>query len=1097
MPLLALCFSAWAVLPMPTWPECGEPDRPDLCPSDIDEDWWKIGYIPLASRESIRPAELELGSGVALDRALRTTAGRTDVAIAVLDSGFNWDNHRYINKILLNHDELPLPQDAGGIEFSDHDRDGNGIVNIQDYEADPRVSITAGRDEADGRLDPSDILAAFSDGIDDDNNGFIDDIAGWDFFNDDNDAWHDYTDDYGEHGDGVMEDVGAEGGDGDTSVGVCPNCALIPLRTGDTFVTDGLRVANAIVYAADRGVVSTSMAFGTLSAPDYVRSAVRYAHAKGVTLVGAAGDENSYHHNQPHVADEVLYVHSIRADSSNEESGVYSYFNFFNCNNYGPRIVLSADSPACATGAVAITAGAAGMVQSAAKDRGLTLSPDEVYQLLIAGSDDIWLTEAETTTAGTYPSAEGWDPFYGYGRLNVANAVEAVAAGAIPPTAALTSPGWFDTLTPYGQLSISGRVGARAGAYTWVLEMGTGHDPRSWTEVKSGAGTAAFEGELATLDLATLPGVAPSEADIDETIVGRMERVFEPAVTLRLRIEDEAGGTGQYQKTFFVREDPDLVAGFPIDLGGSAEPSPVLSDFDGDGDFEIVLATTSGQVHLFQHDGTELAGWPVEADPSLLFHGEQPSYASGDIAVHLDSFVGTTAVGDLEGDGSLDIVAVSLDGKLYVWNSDGSRKTGFPVETAWPVLFDREHVWDHGFVGGPSLADMDGDGTLEIFAISQDQQLYVWEYSGAELAPYPIAVCAPEYCDVAGTRSINTPALGDLDGDGDLDVAVGTNEAVQGGNDSISYAFDATTATLLPGWPIQERGLVNQAALLPVVGEGHPGSLALADLDGDGDLEVGSPVMLGQSPLYHHDGTIYADLSYVRTEYGEGSNAGEPSFVQMTNNPAFGDMTGDGVPDYVVGAAGTTYLLALALYNANDFQHAIGAWDGKTGAMLPGWPRQIEDLQFLVSPAVADLTGDGRAEAIMGSAGYLLHAWDLNGAEPAGWPKFTGGWMLGSPAVGDIDGDGYVEVLATTREGFLYAWHTDGHADQKIGWAGHRHDPQNTGNVHTPLPTQVGPPAVRVVEDGCGCKDDNTKESGGAAWLMLPMLFAGRRRRGA
>lgn len=1094
--LISLVGPARAVLPLPIHPECGEPDRPDLCPADLNESWSMISYIPAGSRASVRQAELELGSGNSADRAWRVTTGNFDVVLGVLDSGIDWADGGFQNKVVLNTAELPLPRFADGTDATAYDLDGNGLVNIQDYAQDPRVTVDDGNDASDGNLDASDLIYEFGDGVDDDGNGFVDDIAGWDFFGNDNDAFHTYYDDFGTHGSGVIEEMAAEGGDDDDhDIGVCPGCGVLPVRVGDTFVTDGSRVGMAILYAVERGVLGINLSIGALTNPDTTTAAVAYARARGVSVAGAAGDENAYHHNFPAMLDGVLYAHSVRPGGDDENNGVYSYTNFLNCNNYGPRMVLSADSSACATGAVAITTGVVGLVHSAARDRGITLSADEVYQILVNNVDDIHLSAEELVLAGTYPSAEGWDPFYGYGRINAGDAVDAVVAGEIPPTMDISGPAWFQTIDPsVGSVAIEGYIAAdRSGSFDWTIEYGLGHDPREWEPLGSGTSTSRIEGVLATIDLGDIPTEAMEEADRDETILERVDRVFAPAVTVRIRATDAAGVRGQFQKTFFVHPDDDMLPGFPVRLGTSGESSPILTDLDDDGIFEIVIADSAGRVHAFRADATELDGWPVLTDVHGEFRSDQAAVTSGAVPALHDGFIATVAVGDLDGDGDPEIVAASGYGWIYAWNADGTRVAGFPVEMIRraPEEFDTDHVYDNGFAGAPALYDLDGDGTREIVAAGLDQRLYVWDADGAPWGPYPIDVCAAELCGEAGTRIITTPAIGDVDGDGEIELGLGTNETVNDGNSSISYLFDAVTGTLEDGWPLVEGGLVNEAGLLPIVGEGHPASMAFADLDDDGDLEISSPVMLGQSPLYHHDTTVARDTSYFSSAFGEDNNTNQPSFAQMTDNPSFGDMTGDGVPDFVIGTAGTYYLIALPVRTAVDWQNGVLAWDGATGEMLPGFPRQIEDLQFLVAPAIADISGDGKGEAIMGSAGYLLHAWDAKGDEPEGWPKFTGNWILGSPAVGDIDGDGLVEVVVSTREGNLFAWHTRGHADQRIGWAAMHHDPQNTGNYETPLERQAGPP-VKPVELGC-C------ESGSKASLfwLAPLSFLWRRRRAA
>jgi hypothetical protein len=282
--------------------------------------------------------------------------------------------------------------------------------------------------------------------------------------------------------------------------------------------------------------------------------------------------------------------------------------------------------------------------------------------------------------------------------------------------------------------------------------------------------------------------------------------------------------------------------------------------------------------------------------------------------------------------------------------------------------------------------------------------------------------------------------------------------------------------------------------------------MSFADIDGDGDLELANPIMLGTNDVIHHDGEVALDLGYFFEDFGADHNVDDgnlASIIQFVTNPAWADLDGDGTPDLIMGGASAQYAAGTFVSQYVEYQHPVTAWSGAPDAegkapMLPGFPQQVEDMQILLSPSVADLDGDGSPEVIYGSGGWVLHAWDAGGAAPDGWPKFTGGWMLGSPAIGDVDGDGYLDVLVTTREGWLFGWSTGGPADVAPQWAAARHDARNTGNHTVPIPAQAGPPAspetpAGADEKGC-CKKD--QDTGAAALLVLPLLgLAGLRRR--
>jgi len=1073
---------AFAEVPLPTYPECGTPDRLDLCPADMGQDWALLSYIPQEWQHS-GLLEGETATGVSADLAWRTTTGRTDVVLAVLDSGILWDEESLLYKHYLNIGELPLPQTADGLEAEDHDLDGNGVVNVADYEEDPRIPWDLADNGHPTRLDPADLIEAFSDGVDDDDNGFVDDVSGWDFLWNDNDPYDDTVFDHGTY---EAKEAAREGGDETGSIGVCPNCMVLSLRVGDSFVADGTHFGAAVLYAVEMEAAVIQEALGTLNHPEWVTQAISHAWDEGVLTVASAADETAYHHNSPGWVDRTLYVHSIVRDKDDKEEAT-TWSAYSNCTNHGARLQLSASSSGCSSGATAMTSGAAGLVISAGRDMGIELTPGEVVQLLQMNAVDIHQEPADLL----YPSTEGWDRYFGYGRLHAADAVEAVVEGRIPPSVEILSPGWFEPVKPRDGLKVEALIEGREDA-TWVIEAGWGDEPTEWELI----GTSDSRNPTLTIPIGSHDGkLSPPTWTGEEDPVERETAVNLHTLTIRVTATDASGDVGEARKAVTVIADPDWREGFPLNLGSSLESSPNLADVDGDGVLDIVQADGSGQVHVLHGWGTAVDGWPVSVE---VMEELDPDHPDNHLpSEHFAAFegqragiIGTAAVGDLDGDGDNEVVVGSLRGLVWAWHHDGTVVEGFPVEQDPITEWGPDHLTDEGFFSSPALEDVDDDGDADIVIGGMDQQVYAWDEDGERLSGFPVRLAYPGYEEFS-TRIISSPAVGDVDEDGRVEIVIGTNETLNGYNGAI-YVLEHD-GSVKDRWPQAVFGAYTQ--VLPYVGEGVPVSPALADLDGDGDLEIAAWTQAGEYNLFHHTGDEYVIPAKAADRYGSKATLKDGSTFPLITNPSFGDLDNDGVPELVSSGTGSDYAVGIVFDGRRvDFAHSIGAWSAD-GDFLDAFPRPMEDMMFFANPAIGDIDGDQDPEIIVGTGGFLVHAIDKDGDQPAGWPKLTGQWNMASPAVGDIDGDGLIEVVSGTRGGWLYVWSTPSPAGANVGWASFGHDPANTGNHEAPLPEGYNsggyPDDREITQNRCWC---STGPGGSWPLLLIVLAIAGCRR---
>ncbi|MCK6591036.1 MAG: S8 family serine peptidase, partial [Polyangiaceae bacterium] len=505
------------------------PNDPGYAYSDDDDGQWNYySFIPTPSG-SVMPRPEETASGMSIDLAWRFSTGDERVRIAITDSGIKWDEADLIEQVWLNHKELashkPLHGDStpcgGAGELAGFDCNGDGMLTVSDYAETPSLKPDAngnspkGDKNNNGRLDGGDLILNFSDGIDDDGNGYVDDIAGWDFMKNDNDPYDDTR--YG-HGTGEARDSVSQANNGMGDAGGCPNCRFIPMRVGDSFITDVNMFAKAVVYAADNGAKVVQCALGTLNMNRFTQAALDYAYQNGVLVITSMADENSRHHNMPAAANHTLPVHAIQYDG-NSATRSTTYFSFHPCSNFGGQNLLSASGTGCSSEATGELSGIAGLLFSAALKPAYNVTPAllpaEAQNILFMTADDIDVPESREPGSIYRWSHKGFDQRFGYGRVNANRALEAIRDGKIPPAIDIVSPHWFTVLYKdkvEGPVPIEGTISAsRATSFDYVVEWAPGVQPldadfKVFKEMPNIPATtvAGTAGPLAELDIRTI-----------------------------------------------------------------------------------------------------------------------------------------------------------------------------------------------------------------------------------------------------------------------------------------------------------------------------------------------------------------------------------------------------------------------------------------------------------------------------------------------------------------------------------------------------------------------------------------------------------------
>ncbi len=1077
-----------------------EPDDPDgrTTTNLYDERFDLFGFAsalsPLARyldpTDPVRFGNAQI-SGFNAAGAWKLTRGRPDVVIAILDTGIRWDKTSLRRQVHLNTAELPLPQDAGGQTHASYDLDGDGAVTVDDYANDARVDKNAGVNAIEDLVDAQDLIRAFSDHTDADGNGYVDDIAGWDFFNDDNDAYDQSS--YfaaGNHGTGRTEEAVEQGNDGEGEIGVCPKCQFLPLRVWDTFVSDPNTFGLAVVYASDNGVAVIEGADGALAHSAFMEAASEYAYQKGLVQTFSGDDLNTGNHNFPAGYSHVMLIQGTVPDSvglgqdAPEQAAALllnlpvgsqipplTYFRGANTTQFGGKSSISMEG---ATGSVNTgkASGAAALVISAARDAGVTLTPDQTRIILEQTAEDI----TAPNTAGLLlpdPAQPGWDSHFGWGRVNLGDAVSLATAGNLVPEAAIHTPDWYAPLTG-DTLHVTGL--ARAGTtFHWRLEWGAGQGPTSWTVAHEGDASDTVT-DFGDIDLAAVRDALATYGIPYDT----GGPVFSPTSTnpftgefaVRLVVTGEdLAIAGIDRRIFNASADPTLRPGFPQRLGAGGEAPLRYADLDGDNVPELIVPAEDGVLRVLKKDGSALPGFPVQTmmQSQAAAHPIAPGVAALSVATPAREMLRGVVVADLDTDGFPELITAAGI-HVYVWSHRGTLRPGFPVSMDLDNCRGEDQRQDDihrkcGFLANPGVGHLEGDDKpLDIVLAGLDGHLYAFRGDGSAVPNFPVDLVDLTQETPMYAESVNDPAIGDLDGDGFDDVVIASNESYGGdspnlgsiltsgglaeafvdvlataaGGSSRVYAVSGATGTFLPGWPIHLNGAIQDT--LPLVGPGHSASLVKVG----GVQNIVTSTTGGMLAAYAVDGSVIRGMQ--QGVFGVASNAVDRTGqLNLFESASIGDLTGLGRPTVVKYGVSLLQVANLLLVGVNaPYNHLIGAYDAATGLPLPAYPTVTDDYQFLSASNVAKIAGGASSQILAGTGLGLVHAYDgITGQDVTGFPKITGGWIYAPP---EISQDG--RVAAITREGYLYEWDVGAPSCQSE-WPTFRHDPRSSGNYDT------------------------------------------------
>jgi hypothetical protein len=312
-------------------------------------------------------------------------------------------------------------------------------------------------------------------------------------------------------------------------------------------------------------------------------------------------------------------------------------------------------------------------------------------------------------------------------------------------------------------------------------------------------------------------------------------------------------------------------------------------------DVIVPVAAATGRMRLTTANGTALTGTKlgITRQSSAVSYAPVSTSATGTTAAGSYS---TPAMGDLDNDGLVDLIQGQGDGTIRVFEQTAAKSETFNTGT---LLKNADGTTlDVGNFAKPTLADLDGDGLLELLVGEETGNVLRYEQTAATGTGALSFTRSTLFTNPLGTAtsgapnggSYPRPTIADLDNNGLLDVLVGSN-------DGTLRRYEQTAANLATFTALGQMKLADGT----VIDAGDVDKPLLTDYDGDGYLDMLLGNRAGNIVLYTQSTANSAIFKKVGNLTTNGSTAMSMSGVGGYAAPAITDIDGDGLLDLFVG----------------------------------------------------------------------------------------------------------------------------------------------------------------------------------------------------